>query len=126
MLTHYDSVATLTLTGKSWSKTFTQNYSRVGLIILTKAGGVSTTPHLAGEIQTMHALVQGKNVLVTMPFAGTFHVQIYTTGGRKIMEKQAYGPGKSEVTLTNVPAGEYVLKCENPANSFKSLVVIEK
>ena len=126
MLTHYDSVATSTLTGKSWSKTFTQNYYSVGLIILTKAGGVSTSPSPASLIQTLRAQVQGKNVLVAMPFAGTYSVQLFTTGGRKIMEKQANGPGGSSFSLAHIPAGTYVLKCDFQANSLKSLVVVEK
>jgi xylan 1,4-beta-xylosidase len=126
MLTHYDSVATPTLSGKSWSKTFTQNYYSVGLIILTKAGGVSTAPaRLYDALQTFRASIQGKNVIVAAPFAGTYKVQLFTTGGRKIAEKQAYGPGRSVVSLANVPTGAYVLKCNSPANSLKSLVIVE-
>ena len=126
MLTHFDSVATPTLTGKSWSKTFTQNYYSVGLIILTKASGVSTAPaRSAGEIQTMRATIQGKNVFITMPLSGTYQAQLFTTGGRKIVEKKVNGPGKSVVSLLNVPTGAYVLKCHGPANSLKSLVIVE-
>jgi hypothetical protein len=125
MLTHYDSVATPTLTGKSWSKTFTQNYYSVGLIILTKAGGVSTAPSRPAENQTLRAIIQGKNVFVAMPFSGTYQVQLFTTGGRKILEKVAFGPGKSAVSLANVPTGAYILKCHGPANSLKSLVIVE-
>ncbi|MGB7567513.1 MAG: hypothetical protein WBM07_06625 [Chitinivibrionales bacterium] len=126
MLTHYDSVATSTLTGKSWSKTFTQNYYSVGLIILTKTGGVSTSPSPASLIQTLRAQVRGKNVLFAMPFAGTYSVQLFTTGGRKIMEKQISGPGRSAVFLGNVPMGAYVLKCANATTSLRSLVMIDK
>jgi Glycosyl hydrolases family 39. len=126
MLTHYDSVATPTLTGKSWSKTFTQNYYSVGLIILTKAGGVSTAPaRPAGEIQTMRAIVQGKKVIIAMPLSGAYQVQLFTTGGRKIMEKDVNGPGKSVVSLAKLPTGAYILKCNNPGNSLKSLVIVE-
>ena len=126
MLTHFDSVATPTLTGKSWSKTFTQNYYSVGLIILTKAGSVSTAPaRPADEIQTIRATIQGKNVLVAMPNSGTYQVQLFTTSGRKILEKTVNGPGKSVVSLSNVPRGAYILKCNCQANSLKSLVIVE-
>jgi hypothetical protein len=126
MLTHFDSVATPTLTGKSWSKTFTQNYYSVGLIILTKANGVSTAPaRPAGEIQTMRAIVQGKNVIIAMPLSGAYQVQLFTTGGRKIVEKDVNGPGKSVVSLAKLPTGAYILKCNNPGNSLKSLVIVE-
>lgn len=127
MLTHFDSVATPTLTGKSWSKTFTQNYYSVGLIILTKANGVSTAEaRPASEIQAMGAVIQGKNVLVSMPFAGPYQVRLYTIDGRTIVEKLLTGPGKSLVSLENVPTGAYILKCANATNSRRSLVMIDK
>jgi hypothetical protein len=127
MLTHFDSVATPTLTGKSWSKTFTQNYYSVGLIILTKANGVSTAPaRPASEIQAMGAVIQGKNVLVSMPLAGPYQVRLYTIDGRTIVEKLMTGPGKSLVSLENVPTGAYILKCANATNSLRSLIMVDK
>jgi len=60
-----------------------------------------------------------------MPNSGTYQVQLFTTSGRKILEKTVNGPGKSVVSLSNVPRGAYILKCNCQANSLKSLVIVE-
>ena len=126
VLTHFDSVATPTLTGKSWTKTFTQNYYSVGLVILT-GGNVSTSG--AGPIpvfQNIYVTVNGKNVRIEMPFTGAYQVRLYTTGGRKVMGTQASGPGKNALSLQKLPSGAYILQCVTRSKIMEIPIIVDR
>jgi xylan 1,4-beta-xylosidase len=126
MLTHFDSVATPTLTGKSWTKIFTHNYYSVGLIILTGGNVPAVSPASIPVFQSINVTVNGKNARFIMPFTGAYQVRLFTTGGRKVMETQASGQGKNAFSFRKIPAGTYILQCATATKTMGMPVFVER
>jgi hypothetical protein len=126
-LTHFDSVTTVTLPGKSWTKTFLQKNYSVGLIIITRDGPskVTKAPEVQGTMfKSVQAKVIGTNMHVELQGSGTYQIRLFSVTGRTIMKKQAVGPGDNVFSLKDVPAGTYLVQCENGSKTQVMPVII--
>jgi hypothetical protein len=72
------------------------------------------------------AKMAGENILITMPFAGRYEVQLFSANGQKIFDAQSTGPGKSSIALEKIPSGIYLLKCVNGSQSLTSRIVVTR
>jgi xylan 1,4-beta-xylosidase len=130
----YDTPGTVTLGGTTgaatYSKTFNQYYYSVGLIQLTnfRTTAVSEGPSakFLDLISGIKAKIAGENILITMPSAGRYEVQLFSANGQKVFEAQATGPGAYRIPLDKVPAGSYMVKCSAGPQSFTSRFVIPR
>jgi hypothetical protein len=68
----------------------------------------------------------GERILITMPFAGRYEVQLFSANGQKVFEVQAMGPGANSIPLKKIPAGSYLLKCVNGSQSLISRIVASR
>jgi xylan 1,4-beta-xylosidase len=132
-LAHYDSAATVTLTGTAgnatYTKSFTQNYYSVGLIQLTNfkptmANNPKSRKELA--LEKSNIAITGKSVLVSLPYSGQYTINLYSTSGRKEVGLHTAGPVNGSIALGQIPAGTYLLECSGPAQKLVKTVMIGK
>jgi len=127
-LQHYDSVATQTITGGTFTKSFTQNYYSVGLIQITSTSPIKVSDpkkeQTITHIVEMNAFVLDKSIVMILPHSGNYKINLYTTGGRKETSLNFTGPGTSSFSLARVPAGAYMLECSGPAQKLVKPVVV--
>jgi xylan 1,4-beta-xylosidase len=129
-LATYDAVKPdTTIASASYTKAFTQNYYSVGLIRLSKI----STNTVAGPskkfldlVKGLQANMIGKNLVLDLPFPGPYTVRLFSTNGRKILDKQVCGPGRSGIALERVPAGTYLIKCSGAFKTMTARVAIER
>lgn len=110
-LAHYDSVATVTITGGTYTKTFTQNYYSVGLIQLTRPV-TSVVPVIkTSDLIKPSAYQKGNTVYLTMSPAKEYSVRLYSANGQKVMDRQITAKGTMVLSLADLTAGVYTLEC---------------
>jgi xylan 1,4-beta-xylosidase len=128
-LAHYDSVATTTITGGTFSKTFTQNYYSVGLIQITNQNAVKTIEDVK-NIPTINTAIKaqkvGTNLLVSVPTQGQYTVQLFSTSGKKMLTVSGIGPGNNSIPLNKMATGSYLLKCSSAQSNLVMPVVVER
>jgi hypothetical protein len=123
-LGHYDSVATVTLTGGNFTKKFAQKYYSVALIQLTNTV-VSILPEKKAQVRTvLNAMVDGTNLLLVLPAGERFVVKLFAANGRKVLEKLVTGKPSASLSLAALPAGSYVVECAGPLQKLVKRVVI--
>jgi hypothetical protein len=125
-LAHYDSVATVNITGGTYTKTFTQNYYSVGLIQLTHPGTKVLPMGKAPDRVKLSAIVKGNGLYLGLPSEGTFSVQLYSASGRKVMDRRIMAKGNTIVSLAEVTGGVYLMECSGPAQKLVKTVVVGK
>ena len=109
----------------TYSKPITQYYYSVGLVQLTnfRATAVSGPSKkfldLTSGIQVKMA---GKDLLIDMPSAGKYTVQLYSANGRKVVERQL--TGTNVLSLADVPVGVYMLKCTGWSQELVKRVIV--
>jgi hypothetical protein len=128
-LAHYDSVSTVTLTGTTWTKTFTQNYYSVELLILTKAKAIPNaikSDIAKGSVApaALRAEIRKGKIMLTIPEAGNYAVQLFSTSGRKVFESRGWGAGTVGIVLPKMMSGAFVLRCVSPKQSLTKRVVV--
>lgn len=110
-LAHYDSVATVTITGGTYTKTFTQNYYSVGLIQLTRpVTPVVPIIKTSGLIKPS-AYQKGNTVCLTMSPAKEYSVRLYSANGQKVIDRKITAKGTMVLSLADLTAGVYTLEC---------------
>jgi xylan 1,4-beta-xylosidase len=125
-LAHYDSVATVNITGGTYTKTFTQNYYSVGLIQLTHPGTKVLPMGKAPDRVKLSAIVKGNGLYLSLPSDGTYSVQLYSASGRKVMDRRIMAKGNTIVSLAEVTGGVYLMECSGPAQKLHQTVVVGK
>jgi hypothetical protein len=125
-LAHYDSVANVTITGGTYTKTFTQNYYSVGLIQLTRPSTQVLPAGRMSEMMKLNATLKGHSVYLTMPTDGLYSVQLFSANGRKVMDRQITSKGSAVVSLANVTGGIYLLECSGPSQKLAKTIVVGK
>jgi xylan 1,4-beta-xylosidase len=125
-LAHYDSVATVNITGGTYTKTFTQNYYSVGLIQLTHPGTKVLPMGKAPDLVKLSAIVKGNGLYLSLPSDGTYSVQLYSASGRKVMDRRIMAKGTVIVSLADVTGGVYLMECSGPARKLYQTVVVGK
>lgn len=123
-LAHYDSVATVNITGGAYTKTFNQNYYSVGLIQLTHPGTKVLPMGKASDLVKLSAIVKGNNLYLSLPSDGMYNVQLYSASGRKVIDRRIVAKGTPFVSLADVTAGVYLLECSGPAQKLYQTVVV--
>ena len=123
-LGHYDSVATVTLTGGNFTKKFAQKYYSVALIQLTNTV-VSILPEKQAQARAvLSAKVDGTNLLLVLPAGERFAVKLFAANGRKVLERLVTGRPSASLSLAALPAGSYVVECAGPSQKLVKRVVI--
>jgi hypothetical protein len=125
-LAHYDSVATVNITGGTYTKTFTQNYYSVGLIQLTHPGTKVSSVGKAPDLVKLRAIVKGKGLYLGLPSDGMYNVQLYSASGRKVIDRRIMAKGSAIVSLAEVTGGVYLMECSGPAQKIYQTVVVGK
>jgi xylan 1,4-beta-xylosidase len=129
-LAYYDAVkADTTISSGTYTKAFTQNYYSVNLIRLSQipsSGVYEPQKNVLDLMAGIKAKMAGENILITMPFAGRYEVQLFSANGQKIFDAQSTGPGKSSIALEKIPSGIYLLKCVNGSQSLTSRIVVTR
>jgi xylan 1,4-beta-xylosidase len=128
--THYDSVTTMSLPAKSWSKSFLQKNYSVGLIIITRNGPSKITQAPVSQqhamFQTIQTKVVGKNLYAILQGTGQYTIRLFSVTGRKILDKVATAPGVHTYSLNEVPAGAYIVQCVNGLTTQVQTVIVGK
>jgi xylan 1,4-beta-xylosidase len=132
-LATYDTPGTVTLGGTTgaatYSKTITQYYYSVGLVQLTnfRATAISgPSKKFLDLISAIKAKIAGERIIITMPFAGRYEVQLFSTNGQKVLDRCETGPGNNGISLEKIPAGTYLFKCVNGSKSLTSRIVVSR
>ena len=125
-LAHYDSVATVNITGGTYTKTFTQNYYSVGLIQLTHPSTKALPMGKSFEPVKFSAIKKGNSLYITMPSKGMYSVQLYSASGRKVIDRNIMTKATANVSLVDVTAGVYLLECSGQAQKLLKTVVVGK
>ena len=125
-LAHYDSVANVTITGGTYTKTFTQNYYSVGLIQLTRPSTQVLPTGRVSEMMKLNATLKGHSVYLNMPTDGLYNVQLFSANGRKVLDRQITSKGSAVVSLANVTGGIYLLECSGPSQKLAKTIVVGK
>jgi xylan 1,4-beta-xylosidase len=124
-LAHYDSVANVTITGGTYTKTFTQNYYSVGLIQLTRPSSGVSSLEKSFELPKLNATIIGKNIHLATS-EGEYMVRLYSANGRKVIDRQIQSKGSAVVSLANVTGGIYLLECSGPSQKLAKTIIIGK
>ena len=95
-LAHYDSVATVTLTGNTFTKTFPLHYYSVMLITLTNPNGVSVKRSSERMIDnyipaSFRTEISNGKMMLTLPGSGQFTVRLVTPNGRTLISEKSGG-----------------------------------
>lgn len=126
-IANQDPVSTETLSGTTWTKSFTQNYYSVGLITLSNPQAVKSDPHQnekISPIQRSDIAVTGRggNIMIVLPFTGSVSVRLFSAQGRAVMSKKA--DDAKVLSLENVATGAYLLECAGAGwNVVKPILV---
>lgn len=125
-LSHYDSVAAVTIQGGSYSKSFTQNYYSVGLIQLTKpVTSVLDNALPRNKAGTMvKTRVFGDKLIVHTGIAGRYAVALYSVNGQMVKTIRLEGSGTAAIPLHNLTAGVYVLKYTGESQNITRQIVV--
>ena len=128
-LAHYDSVITSTLTGTTFTKTFSQHYYSVMLITLTNPNGVSVKRSSERMIDnyipaSFRTEISNGKMMLTLPGSGQFTVRLVTPNGRTLISERA--AGTSSISLAKIPAGTYLLECSGLEQNFVKTVFVGK
>jgi hypothetical protein len=128
-LAHYDSVATVTLTGNTFTKTFPLHYYSVMLITLTNPNGVSVKGSSERMIDnyvpaSLRTEISNGKMMLALPGSGQFTVRLVTPNGRTLISERAMGT--SSISLSKVPAGTYLLECSGLEQNFVKTVFVGK
>jgi xylan 1,4-beta-xylosidase len=115
-LANQDPETTTSLTDKTWTKTFTQNYYSVGLVTLSNSAVAVREPSERSVQPRIHCdLPQAKfgprAVALTLPAAGAYAVRMVSTNGKSLFDKAMHGPGVASISIEKFPAGAYVIEC---------------
>jgi xylan 1,4-beta-xylosidase len=129
-LARYDQTTTVTEAGSTFTKSFSMNYFSVHLIVLSNPHSVSAKKKLSGEAaKEMPGVpklsVHDRAVILNMPQAEKYRLSIHTTGGRKIFQTAAVGPGSALIKIPKIPAGTFVVECRGTRRSIAGRLVRE-
>jgi xylan 1,4-beta-xylosidase len=128
-LAHYDSIATVAITNGTCSKSFTQNYYSVGLILLTNPGasGISA-PESAPSVRSIAAVdwavLRAGTITFSPPSAGVYIVRLISTDGRVTFQKQVNETGSVRIASGHIAAGAYLMECAGASGRQVKPVVI--
>jgi xylan 1,4-beta-xylosidase len=126
-LAHYDSVATVTITGGTYTKNFTQNYYSVGLIQLTRPGTSMVSTEKRSVLFTKpDAVINGNDLHLNLPLLETYTVRLYSATGREVLERKISGKGTSVLSLAQLTGGVYLLECSGFGQKLVKTVIVGK
>jgi xylan 1,4-beta-xylosidase len=128
VMQHYDSVATQTLTAKTFTKTFPLNYYGMTLLTLTNPNASAVVKPASAvksmEAATLRADIRGGKLTLNVPERGFYKVGIYSTGGRKIFDSRNTFSGNVDLALPKMPAGVYVIQCSGSNYSLVKQIAV--
>jgi xylan 1,4-beta-xylosidase len=122
-LANQDPPTTVTLTGKTFTKTFPLYYYGVTLIKLTNGSNVSArVPHHAPAFQTGPGIIVRGRTIYAQGNAGVAEIRLINAAG-KTVARVASGP----LSLDNgIPSGAYMLECSDQARSIVLPIIVGK
>lgn len=127
-LAHYDSVITSTLTGTTFTKTFSQHYYSVMLVVLSNPNAVAVQRQSAAAKSFAPAVlrveIRSGKMMLALPEAGKYSVRLYLTTGRVVFAANTSGSTAVAFSLPKIPAGIYLVRCTNAKQSLVAQVAV--
>ncbi|MBN1308798.1 MAG: hypothetical protein JXA18_12820 [Chitinispirillaceae bacterium] len=128
-LAEQDPASTVTLTEKTWTKSFKQNYYSVGLITLSNPSAVMSDPGKPEAIRPANGsdvsvTSTGRAIMIIHPFAGTVSARLFSPDGKIILNRKAYGT----ITFSreNLAPGAYLLECAVAGRTFVKPIPVNR